>query len=332
MKRLSILLFIPVLCFISCVTTMVAPRQSKLPKETKDEIQALAKNPGWETVSVKIPSENGNLIRIRIGKPEGKGPFPMLIGCAWGDTAYAFNNLSIFPALLEMGIAGIDFAPQGRMGSEGEDNYNGKIHQHDLIAVIEFAENLKFTNTDEIGLLTLSYGVVMATGALSEKPELPVMFLIDWEGPACPGKDILDAAERSAEWLNSSGFARLTGRMEVGDPDTFVISGAPLSDAEYWNERDAERFARTLPCPYLRIQAEEDHVQGNEKYHMMKIVNAVTQHAGQWSRVNDNPPNIIYTLENLNKYNFHEKTDPGKVITPYIKEMFFEKPWQGPDK
>jgi hypothetical protein len=73
---------------------------------------------------------------------------------------------------------------------------------------------------------------------------------------------------------------------------------------------------------------------------MMKIVNAVTTESGQWSRVNDNPPNIIYSDDNLSKYHFHEYSDyefagfssmysksVDTILLAYIEEMFFSKPY-----
>ena len=119
-----------------------------------------------------------------------------------------------------------------------------------------------------------------------------------------------------------------------------MLHGGSIFDDEYWEERDASRFAADLPCPYLRVQFDQDHAQGPYKYHMMKIVNAVTTESGQWSRVNDNPANIIYSEENLSKYHFHTYSEDeiaglssahsksvDTVLLAYIEEMFFSKPY-----
>lgn len=110
-----------------------------------------------------------------------------------------------------------------------------------------------------------------------------------------------------------------------------IIHGGNIYDDAYRDERDASLFAAKLPCPYLRIQFIKDHVQGYSKYHMMQIINAATEHSGQWTRCNDNPPNIIYKESELENYHFYEGYlfDMGGsgVVFSYIEEMFFEKPY-----
>jgi len=85
------------------------------------EVSTVAPQPEIEflsdgTASLSIPSLNGNQIGIRIMKPDGDGPFPVLIGVAGGDGMFAFGSeLSELPTSLhEMGIMTVDFAPQGR--------------------------------------------------------------------------------------------------------------------------------------------------------------------------------------------------------------------------
>lgn len=74
---------------------------------------------------------------------------------------------------------------------------------------------------------------------------------------------------------------------------------------------------------------------------MMEIINAATEHSGQWTRVNDNPANIIYTEGELSDYHFHQYSDGefagffsgdsksvNTVLLTYIEEMFFSKPYE----
>ena len=180
----------------------------------------------------------------------------------------------------------------------------------------------------------------MATGALSHYPEMPVAFLIDLEGPSCPGKDIMRGIENEEPWVEQVIW-QYSGGAEVSPEDytEFVIHGGAISDEAYWFDRDAARFAADLPCPYLRVQFEEDHVQGPYKTHMMNIINAATEKSGQWTRCNDNPANIIYSEDELSKYHFHEYGEgeiPGtssasktvsEVLLTYIEEMFYSKPY-----
>jgi dienelactone hydrolase len=296
--------------------------------------------PATGTTLLSIPSLNGNQIEVRITKPEGDGPFPALIGVAGGNDYFAYKP-AMAGELQAMGIVAVDFAPQGRAGSEGEDDFNGPVHQDDLKALVDFVSEQAFVQPDHIGLLTYSYGVVMATGALSRHPDMPVAFLIDWEGPSSPGRDLTRGLENGEAWAENT-ILYLSGKSEMSREEmaAFVIHGGAISDEAYWADRDAARFAEDLPCPYLRVQFDVDHVQGVYKYHMMAIINAATEKSGQWTRLNDNPPNILYDEADLADYHFHTYGDgdaPGAapdlsavdaVLLGYIDEMFFARPYE----
>ncbi len=289
------------------------------------------------TAQLSIPSLNGNLIAIQLAKPEGDGPFPTLIGIPGADGMFGISS-EMEAGLLDLGIMAVDFTPQGRGISEGQDNHNGSVHQDDLKALVDFVSSLSYVQQDNIGILTHSYGIVMATGALARYPDLPVAFLIDWEGPACPGRDLQRGLENHEDW------AETVVLMFGGNPeeyDNFQIHGGAISDEAYWQDRDAARFIKDLPCPYLRVQFEIDHAQGLYKHHMMELVNAATEHSGQWTRCNDNPANIIYVEDEFSEYHFHRYID-GEMAGPdsaasesvtavlltYIEEMFFSKPYE----
>lgn len=290
---------------------------------------------------LSIPSLNGNQVALRIQKPAGGGPFPVLIGVAGGDGLYAFRP-ELATSLREKGIMVVDFAPQGRGESEGEDNHHGYVHQDDLKAIVDFVSGLSLVQQDNIGILSFSYGVVLATGTLARYPDIPIAFLIDWEGPACPGKDLQQGLENDEVWAHELVRFLNNGREPTPDELSQIqLHGGTIFNEAYWAERDAARFAAGLPCPYLRIQFDQDHAQGTSKEHMMKVVNAVTTESGQWSRVNDNPANIIYAEDELSEYHFHtyregetaglsslDMETVNSILLAYIEEMFFTKPYQ----
>ena len=285
----------------------------------------------------EIPSLNGNKIRIQLEKPKSDGPFPVLIGVEGGDGFHAFHrdtSKQILEAVNALNILAVDFAPQGRSGSEGEDNYHGFVHQDDLKAIVDYLTKQPFVNNDMIGILTISYGVALATGALSRYPDMPIQFLIDWEGPAAPGRDIRRAFANKEAWIKNENVLSMLKKDEITSEKelhAIVLHGGKIGNDAYWDERDASLFAARLSCPYLRIQGHIDHVQGTSKAAMMAIINAATSHSGQWTRCNDNPPNTIYKEQTLSQYHFHEE-DIGIVINTilpkYIEEMFFQKPWK----
>jgi hypothetical protein len=329
-SRISFYMLLLLLIFTAC-----SDKQKTAPVVEHEEIQFSSSG----TALLSIPSLNGNKIAIRIKKPEGDGPFPVLIGVAGGDSMYAFNS-EFATSLHEMGIVTVDFAPQGRGDSEGQDNFHGTVHQDDLKAIVDFVSPLAFVQQDNIGILSYSYGVVLATGALARYPEMPIAFLIDWEGPSCPGRDVQRGLENNEPWVKNIVLL-FSGKDELSPEEysEFMLHGGSISDEAYWLERDAARFAKGLPCPYLRVQFYNDHAQGTYKYHMMEIINAATENSGEWTRCNDNPANIIYSEEELSKYYFHKYSDgefPGsnsaskyvdEVLLTYVEEMFFSRPY-----
>jgi len=331
-SRISFCILLLLLIFTACTSN-----QKATPTVEQEEIQFSSSG----TALLSIPSLNGNKIAIRIKKPEGDGPFPVLIGVAGGDGMYAFQS-ELPTSLLEKGIMTVDFAPQGRGESEGDDNHHGFVHQDDLKAIVDFVNELSFVQKDNIGILSYSYGVVLATGALARYPDMPVAFLIDWEGPSCPGKDLQRGLENDEAWAYETIRFLNNGREPAPEElPHFLLHGGSIFDEEYWEERDASRFAADIPCPYLRVQFDQDHAQGSYKTHMIAIINAATMNSGHWTRCNDNPPNIIYSEEELSQYHFHHYSGndmPGffssnsqsvdTILLGYAEEMFFSRPYE----
>ena len=98
---------------------------------------------------------------------------PVLIGIAGGDSQHAFQYAPfIKDELLNMGILAVDFAPQGRSVSEGEDNYHGFIHQDDLKAVIDFLSVQEFVDKENIGIITFSFGLFLVIDCSNSSNDL----------------------------------------------------------------------------------------------------------------------------------------------------------------
>ena len=325
-------LFLLLLIFTACTSN---------PKVTPTVEQQEIQFSSGGTAFLSIPSLNGNKIAIHIKKPAGDGPFPVLIGVAGGDGMYAFQS-ALPIRLLEKGIVTVDFASQGRGESEGDDNHHGFVHQDDLKAIVDFVSGLSFVQKDNIGILSYSYGAVLATGALARYPDMPIAFLIDWEGPSSPGKDIQRGLENDEAWANELVQFLNNGREPTSEElSQILLHGGSLFDEAYWAERDASRFAADISCPYLRVQFDQDHAQGLSKSHMIAIINTATMSSGQWTRCNDNPPNIIYSEEELSHYHFHHYSDNeiaglssiysqsvDTILLGYVEEMFFSRPYE----
>lgn len=185
------------------------------------------------------------------------------------------------PTLTSDGFAVVLFDPDGRGKSEGTEDYNGFTQQDGLAAVIEFASELPEVDSAQMGLVSYSYGITMASGVLARHPDLPIRFLIDWEGPV--NRDDTGGCD-------GAGLGHL---QEI----------AACDDETFWQEREAATFALSLTVPYLRLQSEKDHVQPDSGHALLMLNNATsTAYGGNgrspWTRLNDLPPNLVFDYNN----------------------------------
>lgn len=182
--------------------------------------------------------------------------------------------------LANQGFVVVVFDPDGRGASSGSEDENGSVQQDGLAAVIEQAASLPSVDADRLGLVSYSYGVTMAAGALARHPELPVLFFIDWEGPA--NRD-------DTGGCNTDNLGHLKGH--------------PCDDESFWSEREASTFMTSVAVPYQRLQSRVDHVQPDADHAILLIAQATSVAFGghgrsPWTRLNDLPPNRVYTTGN----------------------------------
>jgi len=173
------------------------------------------------------------------------------------------------------GFLVIIFDADGRGKSEGTEDYNGYITQDGLAAVITAATSLPGLDTARYGLVSYSYGVTAASGALSRYPDLPIDFYIDWEGPVDRNYTTTGCDQPRAEG----------------------IQWQPCSDNDWWSEREAVTFIGSVRVPYQRVQSQSDHVQPNNN-HAIDILNAAVAGGVPWVRLNEYPPNQTYDVNN----------------------------------
>jgi pimeloyl-ACP methyl ester carboxylesterase len=233
---------------------------------------------------------DGNEIPVLVLVPGGSGDSTDFLGAP----RYTASNLA------NAGYLIVVFDPDGRGRSEGEEDYNGRIHQDGLASVIRFAANLPEAEKGHVGLISFSYGVTMAAGTLARYPELRVHFLIDWEGPA----------DR-----NDTGGCDEDHRGHLQD----VVS---CSDEVFWEEHEALTFIRDIRIPYQRLQSQTDHAQPDNG-HAIAMVNTAVAGGVPWVRLNGLPPNLTYDAanppamlpDNLDR-------DLATLLIPYLEELF----------
>ncbi|HZU85892.1 MAG TPA: hypothetical protein VFF78_00320, partial [Anaerolineaceae bacterium] len=202
-------------------------------------------------------------------------------------------------ALADRGFAIIVFDPDGRGLSQGDEDYNGFIHQDGLAALLQIIPSLPEVNPEKIGLVSYSYGVTMASGTLSRYPDLQVRFWIDWEGPV------------------NRYYTTGNCNQEFGH-----IDWQPCTDEVFWAEREALTFISGVKVPYQRIQSQTDHVQPNNN-HAIEMINAAVAAGLSWVRLNGYPPNQTYSLDTQPAM-LDDQSDKqlNVIITDYANELF----------
>lgn len=326
MKRLLIALTLLALASFACAlgaptqaaapateSTAPAATQPPLPAELPPQGGTPKNDPGLATeadatYNVTNPS-SGAVLFMAVYYPENwdgqtKLPTLVLVPGGSGDSASFIKKspagASTVSVINEAGFAAVIFDPDGRGKSQGAEDYDGFIQQDGLAEVIRSAAALPGVDSARIGIVTFSYGITMGSGALARHPDLPVKFLIDWEGPA---------NREDTGGCDSAGLGHLK-------------TVASCADESFWVEREASTFISQVCVPYQRIQSEKDHVQPDYAHTVLMVNNAV-QGESPWVRLNDETPNQTYSLDAMPRM-LPESMDRQKdqLIARYAQELF----------
>jgi pimeloyl-ACP methyl ester carboxylesterase len=278
--------------------------QLEEPQKTKRVSSTELPRDGEQITLVANPT-SGVSLSVIVLPPEGENirgyPTVVLVpGGSGSSEDFTQPGRTITQRLNEAGYLVVLFDPDDRGRSEGVENNNGFIHQDGLAAVIRHAATHPLSDGKGIGLISFSFWITMCSDALARYPDLPVSFLLDWEGPA---------DRNDTGGCDEAGVGHLN---EV----------ASCEDEAFWAEREAQTFIGKVPFPYLRLQSERDHVQP-DVLHALRMVNAAVAGASPWVRLNELPPNQPYDL-NTPPPLFTED-DPRSLddmLLTYIPEMF----------
>ncbi len=251
-----------------------------------------------------INTTSGAALTVYVTRPpqSGNAPLPalVLVPGGSGDSRSFRKPRGEAQAFAQAGYVVVVFDPDGRGQSGGREDYNGFIHQDGLAEVIRFTATLPGVDASRIGLVTYSYGITMGAGALARHPDLPVAFLLDWEGPAN---------------RNDTGGCDSTGMGHLQQV-------ASCSDEAFWAQREASTFVGQIRVPYQRIQSEQDHVQPDSTHAILMVNNAVSGGV-LWVRLNDLPPNQTYDPANPPAMLTEEQERLlPKLMSQYIAELF----------
>jgi pimeloyl-ACP methyl ester carboxylesterase len=317
MKRSLIAITLLILLSLAC--GVAAPSQptkvavqtppTEQPSQAVNEVADVDVNQYGGLIYPVTNPASGAILYMAIHYPktwDGQSKLPTLVFVSGGSGHSAsfvrpnpagFSTVSV---VNDAGYAAVVFDPDGRGNSAGTEDNNGFIHQDGLAEVIRTAAALPGVDSSQIGLVTLSYGITMGAGALARHPDLPIKFLIDWEGPA--------------------------NRNDTGGCDSLNIGhlkeAATCADEVFWAEREASAFIGQIRVPYQRIQSEKDHVQPDYAHTVLMVNNAVAGGA-PWVRLNDETPNQTYDLNSMPKMLPSKMSKQlEKLIIRYAEELF----------
>jgi pimeloyl-ACP methyl ester carboxylesterase len=260
---------------------------------------AASPTPGKEGPGVGYTVTNptsGAQLYVQAFYPQGQSSANPALVLVPGGTGLV--DLQKAQRLSAEGFVVIVFDPDGRGRSTGTEDLGGYAQQDGLAAVIQFAATLPGVDPAKIGLVSYSYGVTMATGALVRHPDLPIRFLIDWEGPADRYDTTTDCQPKTgADW-------------------------PACTDDAAWAQREALTFIAQVRVPYQRIQSAQDHVQPDVT-HALAMINAAQQGGVPWTRLNDGAANQTYDL-NYPPVMLPEAQDKQieALVAKYARELF----------
>lgn len=226
---------------------------------------------------VTNPTTGAKLYTLVITPEDWDGtslPTLVLVPGGLGSSSDFLGSRRSAQSIADQGFTIIVFDPDGRGQSEGEEDKNGHDQQDGLVEIIRTIAGLPEVDADRIGLVSYSYGVTMASGALARHPDLPVAFYIDWEGPGSRAYTTHDCS------ADAPGIGSTVGM-------------APCDDEDFWSEREGETFIAQVQVPYMRLQFEKDHAQ-DVVTHAVDMVNAAVGGTAPWVRLNDQTPNQTY--------------------------------------
>ncbi len=209
----------------------------------------------------------GYPLRVWVHRPkDATGPLPGVVlcpparegGAAFGNTAGVVSA----DELARLGLAVLRFDPAGRGESWGDEDLCGPEHQDEAASLVAWLGNHDEVDESNVGLLGIGNGAVMAVGAAA-RCGAPAAWVLDFEGPS--------------DRFTWNGDAPVDAPAHRLDDDT------------WWNPREAARHVAALRCPYVRLQAEEDHARPEELRHALRMVQAASTGGLPWFQINDHP-------------------------------------------
>jgi dienelactone hydrolase len=280
---------------------------------------------GREVEMVLVETWDGLYAPIGVVRPEGEGPFPIVLlasgngGEGLGWLRNAFQNRSyIIDRLVEAGYAAAwlryrtevelgynDGGPLIRDMRQGRELFNrSPLEYEDEIAIIEFVKTLDFVDPDRVGLVGVSHGGEMIMKLTSEYHGATV-------GVAC------EPASHEYLWLTPDETAHV--KEETGLRD---IESMMMTEVEKVRQRIdhdiAMRRISGIQTPILVMGRETDELQG-----IFRLNYELLAEAGkdvEWVSYDDDLHGYIYPMRGADgEYDLHgAKVEAIAFVIDYL--------------
>lgn len=229
-----------------------------------------------------LTNTSGYRIFVRITEPDDEQVRPAIVLIPGRDKDGSVFDSGLYVVgadeVARLGIRCVAFDPVGRGRSWGHDDFGGSEGQDALRAVLDYTHSRREVHRARLGVASFSQGLCLAAPMLaSHGDRLQLSFLIDWEGPA----------DRDAI-LRSGPLPPAARPALARDPEGF------------WSHREPVSFLDDLPCPYVRIQAREDHgLDARGVDGAISLVAVASAGRCPETRLNDNPPNVAWRPDQI---------------------------------
>ena len=200
---------------------------------------------------VFVKNAKGLKIATLLNRPEGDGPFPLLIILP-GFTGYKehVRFVAMTEALSSVGIGTVVFDPTGYGESEGtvENDYRFSNYVEDAQAIFDYVSELGWVDKDQIAVLGESMGGVQAL-VLAKNNQANVKALVLVSSPIIMGSDE-DLKGKYRSWKEDGFTKRKSSR--YGE---FTVPYSFIEDARKW---DGMKYLEGLNVPLLVMWGTND--------------------------------------------------------------------------
>ena len=267
------------------------------------QLRALRAGPRIRRHTLFLTNASGYRIHVRVTEPADELVRPAAVLVPGRDKDGGVFDNALYPLtaaeVAAQGIRAITFDPTGRGKSWGHDDFCGSEGQDSLRAVLDYAHSRRDVRTDRLAVASFSLGLSLAAPVLARHGDrLPVCLLLDWEGPA----------DRDAI-LRMGPIPPAARAALARDPEVF------------WAHREPIPSLGDLPCPYVRIQAREDHALGPRgPKGAVEVVAEAARGSAPSTRLNDNRADVAWRLDQVEEIRW-APTSPGPLNAVLLDEL-----------